>query len=417
MLAGAIVDIISGAPDDIISAAMRKLNNWLRTYMEYTSGFEAPDKFHFWTGVWTIAAALRKKCYFDMGGFTWSPNFYIIFVAPPGIVTKSTTASFGAKLLEHIPGINFGPNVITWQALIQALSEVSEAVMMPDGLYHTHSCLSFYSSELGTLLNLQDRAMVDALTDLWDGHHESFVKKTKIDVNTTGAPWLNIIACTTPKWIADNAPRHIIGGGFTSRCVWVYAERKRKLVPYPKLSSGDSLSLSSPLVHDLECIASMKGEFTLTPEAIAYGEEWYRKHWETAPLSMPGDEYSGYIGRKQCHVHKLAMVLSASERDDRVITVSHLDSAVQITSEIESEIPKIFGLVHADPMADRVLRLIELVAKLGRVSKRNLYRMMIAQFQSYEEFDRAVTSAISADFVESVLERDQQILVSRKPNG
>ena len=44
-------------------------------------------------------------------------------------------------------------------------------------------------------------------------------------------PWINIIACTTPAWIAGNFPEYMIGGGFTSRCVFVYADAKERFVP------------------------------------------------------------------------------------------------------------------------------------------------------------------------------------------
>jgi len=78
---------------------------------------------HFWTGVSTLAGALRRKVWVDMGYFKWFPNFYIILVAPPGIVSKSTTAGIGMSLLRQVPDIQFGPDVITWQALVQSFAE------------------------------------------------------------------------------------------------------------------------------------------------------------------------------------------------------------------------------------------------------------------------------------------------------
>ena len=42
----------------------RRLGDWLKSYMAYTSPLEAPDDFHFWTGVSTIAGALRRRFVF-----------------------------------------------------------------------------------------------------------------------------------------------------------------------------------------------------------------------------------------------------------------------------------------------------------------------------------------------------------------
>ena len=71
---------------------MRNYSDWLKAYMEYAGYGEAPKYMHFWTGVSVIAGALRRKVWIDEIYFKWYPNFYIIFVAPPGVVSKSTTA-------------------------------------------------------------------------------------------------------------------------------------------------------------------------------------------------------------------------------------------------------------------------------------------------------------------------------------
>lgn len=91
----------------------RHFDDWLKTYMLYTRDSESPDEFHFWTGVSTIAGALRRRVWIDMRKFLWTPNFYIILVGPPGIVTKSTTTSVGYNLLRHVEGVHFGPDSAT----------------------------------------------------------------------------------------------------------------------------------------------------------------------------------------------------------------------------------------------------------------------------------------------------------------
>jgi hypothetical protein len=86
----------------------RHFSNWLKAYCLFTDSREAQLDFHFWTGVSTIAAALRRKVWKDELLFKWTPNFYIIFVGPAGIVTKSTTLNIGYKLLAQVPNIHFG---------------------------------------------------------------------------------------------------------------------------------------------------------------------------------------------------------------------------------------------------------------------------------------------------------------------
>ena len=255
--------------------------DWLRAYMNYSAHSEAPDKFHFWTGISVVAGALRRRVWIDMGYFQWTPNFYIVFVAPPGIVSKSTTASIGMNLLRQIPGITFGPDAVTWQSLVQSLAASTETVPIVDKttgeeLHHAMSAITIVSSEFGTFLNPADREMVDVLVSLWDGQLGTWEKATKTQgSDSIENPWINIVACTTPAWIAGNFPEYMIGGGFTSRTVFVYAEEKRHLVPYPADHlPPDFKQQEKELIHDLELIASeVKGQYHLSPEAKARSEE------------------------------------------------------------------------------------------------------------------------------------------------
>src|SRR5215831_7830383 len=102
---------------------------------------------HFWCGVSAVAGAIRRKAYIEMGYFRWYPNFYIILVAPPGIVSKSTTASIAMRLLRQVPGVKFGPDVVTWQALVTAFAEAQELFDVGNGNLETMSAITIESSE------------------------------------------------------------------------------------------------------------------------------------------------------------------------------------------------------------------------------------------------------------------------------
>src|SRR5258707_15834538 len=110
----------------------RHFKNWLKAYLEFTRDSESPTTFHFWTGVSTLAGALRRRVWIDMKKFQWTPNFYIILVGPPGIAAKSTSLSMGMSLLGKVPGVKFGPESMTWQALAKALEEAIEHVEYTD---------------------------------------------------------------------------------------------------------------------------------------------------------------------------------------------------------------------------------------------------------------------------------------------
>ena len=368
--------------------------------MDYSAHSEAPDKFHFWTAVSTIAGALRRRVWIDQGYFQWTPNFYIIFVAPPGIVSKSTTLSVGMRLLKKVQGVHFGPDAVTWQALTQALAESTESVLMPDELFHPMSCITIASSEFGTFLNPKDREMVDVLVSLWDGQLGVWEKRTKTQGSDEIAnPWINIAACTTPAWIAGNFPDYLIGGGFTSRCVWVYADAKRKLVAYPSQELPPSFyETGDRLVADLERIADLKGEFVISPEAIKFGVDWYEDHYTNRNKDLDNDRFAGYLARKQTHAHKLAMILSASEKDKLLITKENLDSALQIITSLEQDMPKVFDNIGLEGATKHVQDILSVIRAYGSITQTDLFRIVF-RYMSGEEFDKGMASLIKANLI------------------
>ena len=104
----------------------RHFTHWIKAYLDYTKASESPDSFHFWTAVSTLAGALRRRVWQDQLLFQWIPNFYIVFVAPAGIATKSTTLNFGMNLLEKVPDVVFGPESGSWQGLGDALADSTQ---------------------------------------------------------------------------------------------------------------------------------------------------------------------------------------------------------------------------------------------------------------------------------------------------
>lgn len=387
-----------GAPKAI---PKRRLNDWLAGFAQYAKYGEAPDNTLFWTGVSTIAGALRRKVWIDMGYFKWVPNFYVILVAKPGIISKSTTANIGMNLLRATPGIKWGPDVVTWPALVQAMAEANESFVDPaTGEYVTQSALTICSDEFGNLLNPQDREMVDIFVSLWDGKEGAFEKKTKSSGNDTIVnPWINIIACTTPAWISGNFPEYMIGGGFTSRCVFVFAETKRQLVAYPKRlmeqSGGGSKELHNDLVHDLEAISLLAGEMKLTEEAFLWGEKWYAQHWKDAHKHLDPDQFGGYLARKQTHIHKLAMILSAAKGESLEITPEILESAASLVTGLEPDMNRVFSKIGQNEITRLSGQLVDIIQREGAQEQWALYQQVF-RIASYNIFTEALTSCVQA---------------------
>ncbi|HEY6018934.1 MAG TPA: DUF3987 domain-containing protein [Candidatus Paceibacterota bacterium] len=357
---------------------------------------------YFWVGASTIAGVLRRRVWIDQAYFRWHPNMYVILVAPPGIVSKSTTAGIGMRLLRQVPGIRFGPDVVTWQALVGAFAEASEAFEL-NGEFHTMSPITIESSEFGNLLNPQDKDMVDLLVSLWDGKTGTFEKRTKMSGNdSVENPWINLIACTTPSWIAGNFPEYMIGGGFTSRCIFVYADRKERYVAYPGLVVPENLKeTEQKLVQDLEHISlNLMGEYKLLDDAIQWGEAWYQRHYTQRPEGLDDDRFGGYIARKQTHIHKLAMILAAATHDSMVISAADLAAADEMVTDLEADMPMVFSKIGRTDESLQVDRFLSFVRKVGRIKAADAYRFIHSYFPQAKDYEEVLKGATRAGFIE-----------------
>lgn len=400
----------------------RHYKNWLKAYVEHTASSEAPDIFHFWTGVVSIGGALRRRVWIEQLIFQWVPNFYVILVAPPGITTKSTSISLGMRLLRQVDGVHFGPESMTWQALGESLSDSMEYFEYPDpitGKMQTHqmSCLTISISELGTFLRTDDTQLISFLTRMWDGQKEPFKHKTKsagtIDVEN---PWLNVIGATTPAWMRNNFGENLVGEGLTSRVVFIYADEKRHFVAYPsKLQRGTSYADSEKkLVEDLRAIGKLAGPYILSSDAESWGEAWYKKHYTKRASHLSSDRFGGYVARKQTHLHKLAMVLAAAKRDKLIIEKEDLEEADAILEESEKSMLKVFESVGLIDEARHVASLKAFVRGYGSLTIQELRKLTMNTIGE-KDFKLAVRVAVEGKMLQIVNENGKNVFKVTTP--
>lgn len=387
----------------------RHFKNWLEAYIQWTRDSEAPDDLHFWTAVSTIGGALRRRVWIEMRKYQWSANFYIVFVGPPGIVTKSTTINTGYSLLEQVPGVHFGPESITWQQLgkdfeaaiehVDYIDETGAEVQLP------MSCLTISVSELGTFLNMEDSKMVAFLIEMWDSKTRPFAHKTltssQIQIRN---PWLNIIACTTPSWLKAHFPETAIHGGLTSRMILVFADKKRHLVAYPDevIPAQEYYDHQQQLIEDLKQIGEMCGPMKLTSEARAWGHAWYENHWYgIRPIEMASDRYEGYLARKQAHIHKLAIVLAAARSNHLVIEEEHLVEAETILKYTEPKMIHAFESIGLVDEARKVQEIVSFVRAHKELTSEQLWSMC-QNTMEMKDFKTALIAAVEGGHLEKV---------------
>lgn len=380
----------------------RTLKNWLKAYMDYTAPLEAPDTLHFWTGVSTLAAVLQRKVWIDEHYFQWTPNFYIILVGPPGIVAKSTTMSVGQSLLEEAGGVYFGPDSFSWQSMPDAFRDSRKRLELVDGTLLPMSPITCCVSELGTFLNPRDQELVSFLIDVWDGKLTTKRRRTRMHgLEEVENPWINVIGCTTPSWLQDNMPPVMVGGGLTSRILFVYANKKRHLNARPsKMTvSPEMQELRVRLVADLQHIdETLIGPYELDAEADAWVERWYAELWGQENGNGMDNRYEGYKARKQTHLMKLSMVLAASRRDDLLIKVNDLEQANTILNTVEGYMTNVFDSIGAAPSSRFIDLTCSFIKAFEAINHQDLWKLCMRQM-SQEDFKASIEGATQAGMI------------------
>lgn len=318
--------------------------------MELGERTEAPAKFHLFTAVSTIAGALRRRVYIDERTFKIYPNHFIWFVAPPGVVQKSTTMSIGMNMLRELEFVKFSADIATWQGFITDLASSREDFECAPGEFMPQCAITMAISELGNFIRKDDHDMINILTDLWDSKDGPFTKMTK----TQGSdeivnPYVNMIGATTPRWMQMNFRNHFGGWGLSSRILFVYGEEKARLVPRPSkaIPAAWWKDHVRKLGEDLLSIADLVGSYELTPEADELSSSWYLEHnvqHRNLNQREDTDEWLSYFyARKHIHINKMAMVFAASRRNDLIIERKDFQDAINLFDKVEEDMGNIFG--------------------------------------------------------------------------
>lgn len=337
----------------IVKPPGRQLENWLMSYGAYTAESEAPESFHIWVGLGTLAGAMRRRVNLPAKYFDVLSNLYVILVAPPGTARKTTALKIGQGILKEVPGVHFTTKASSPAALIKQFADLPEK---------DHQSLTAYSYELGSMFSGGSAEMVDLTTDLYDGNPDWDKQTIARGMEKIPKPWLNILAATTPQWLGDYLSPTAVEGGFVSRSIFVYEDQRRLSNPFPE-ADAEHWDLKKKLVNDLTHISLLNGEFSFSSEAKEFYRVWYMdpKRYPTTP----DERTSGYYERKHIHVLKVAMALSVAERDDLIVERRDIETALALLGAVEPGMKRSFSSVGRNIYATDLERMLLQIKSKG----------------------------------------------------
>ena len=325
------------------------VGDWISRYLKYTEEHEGPLMFHYWAAVSVIAGALERKVWIKRGYENIHPNMYILFVGPPGRARKSASANIGINVLETIKTVSLAADKTSTEALLRALetSKKDSLWSKEANKMFTHSSLTVWSREFGLLAARKEleRGLSQVLIELYDCPKTPHNPIWTYDIigrtpSRIPMPCLNILGCTTPKWVAKNFSMEI-EEGLPSRFIYVFEENKRHKDPL-ELVPESRLSLFAQLSQELMVIHKLTGEFTMTRAALARYAYWYKDE-EEGDRKTSDERFGAYYERKPRHLLKLS-IIHAAARGGKEVDERDINRSLVVLGLTEEKMVKALGI-------------------------------------------------------------------------
>ncbi len=373
--------------------------NYLKNFSRLLERTEVPERFALWAGIASLLAALERRIFINQGIYTIFPNSYIILVAASG-QKKSTAINTANKLLQRLnPKPNTISQKITPEALIGALKVVSNDA--PNSkLFEEKSGGIVIADELATFLdkNSLERGLGPMLTELYDCKDYEYQTKSR-GVELLKDPYLSLLGGTTVELIKNCLPKDAIGGGFTSRTIFIYEDQSPAPVAWIDYDE-ELVQLEQELVNYLQRLMDLQGPVTVSPEAKKFFIQDYEerhKHgtFRADPLLR------SYENRRHAHLFKVAMAIMVADEPRLVLELHDIRTAKAILEEAEEFMPRVVKLIAATDTGAAGSAVWDYInsrcsGKIDYVTRRDLVRYFANQYDS-QEITKFIETLIKAE--------------------
>lgn len=314
-----------------------KEGTFLDKYLQYMSPLETPVGYDFWCGMWLISNAIGRRMIVRRPNAPVFLNLYVVLCAEAGTTRKSTAIRMCERVFRaagfHNDSVTVTGN-ITPEKLREQLALHTQS--------HDAASCAILVSELVTFLGKEQYAiaMPGMLTDLYDCPELREYSRMSTDKTSVRNVYLTFAAASTPSWLVRAINPDVIEGGFTSRCLFIIEEKRKRLVAWPE-EQGSNVDALAEQLRSLRTQAEnwSKRGINLTENAKARFVRWYEQRRD-------GDANDPFIAsfeaREDHHILRLAALLSAND-ESWMIDMHHINHAIKIIHYNKVTAADLFG--------------------------------------------------------------------------
>lgn len=269
---------------------------------------EAPDCFHFASFVTVAGVYLGRRAMSKIGTVEHFPLLHTILVGPSGQSRKDTAISAATSFFEQAA---LGPGGRHYDMPYETLTHLSTAEGLLQFMSETNPRTLIYSSEFDEILKNARRevssTLMSFITRLWNCPPRAHLP-TRKDPLVVEAPFLALLAATTPEALARYVDRNNIEQGMANRTLFIYGEGKGIIPHPPDINDEARKELWRDITFAVDRACGSFRRFTMTPGATALDGSWY--------IGVRTREYPSAVERTlserlQANARRVALVLSA----------------------------------------------------------------------------------------------------------
>lgn len=336
------------------------VKDWLDTYVEFTREFEPPAQYALWTGILTLSVAAGHRVWLEEANNRVYPNLYVVLVGPSGV-------GKGQAMREAVPFLDKtlvprSPDTVTMPRMIQHMSECQQ--FTKDGteitpyLIWAEELPSFLGMDAWKSGKLADLTTIFDCAPLWQAQTKNNGHFNIIN------PYTCMLAGSTPSGIYDVMPPASVGQGFTSRVIFVWADKYNKRVPIKPWTDAH-IRMNEQLATGIESIVKMEGAYKLDMYAQTMWCDYYR--FRPDPVEAFGDSrLQGFAARQPFYVKKLALLMKLSEQTPGMtIEVHHIERALQLLEGVTDGLQQIYSEIAPSNIVRHYTKVVKFLADKG----------------------------------------------------
>lgn len=388
------------------------MNNvpYLRDYLLYSSGNEAPEMFHVWAAFVTVSASISRKVWLPNGKFLLHPNIYAMYVGGAGN-GKSFAMRHATRLLKRIDKIPISKSVETPEGMLRFMAgeppsgdkpgrdyEFKFMTKGPGGTMIEVNPMTIVANEYIDFISKNPEGWTNLLNNIYDEDKYDYGTKNQ-GQDVLLNPYMVMLGALTTEVSSDLHKQKIISTGLARRTLFQYGERQFDNPHAEPTATPAQLAAEERCLGHLKLLRSINGEMQRSDETKEWYRQWYEAHNKEVTKKAP--QVQGWFASKPDQILKLGMLIALMEQPISMeVTIPHLQIAIDLLAVLEKDLFKVFGGIGRNEVAQVALKIktfLEQQKSIATYGK--LWSLFFADCKSKEELDMALEFLVADEQV------------------